>query len=257
MKNILLSRIFIWICVFFFIALGFLVGLFPASDERPPDCEEAIKWFMKAAEQERVEAQYELGLKYESGCGAIKPNRDEARKWFQRAARNGSVLAGQRLDRLTQRPAGSTDGNQPKSAAQRLGRAGPKKDKICAYAGAIYEGDLNNDKPQGRGVMMWPNGAIYEGDFADGNLTGKGKLIWPNGGRYEGGFVDNKRAGKGVDVYPDGSRYEGDFVDDKPTGKGKLIWPNGGRYEGDFEIIKGPARVLRFGRTVTVMKVTL
>jgi TPR repeat protein len=49
------------------------------------DLTEAVKWYRKAAEQELVEAQYNLGLYYFSGYG-VSQDSVEAVKWFRKAA---------------------------------------------------------------------------------------------------------------------------------------------------------------------------
>src|SRR5450759_2224210 len=46
---------------------------------------EAVKWFRKAAEQNNVESQYNLGLCYASGEGVTK-DYVEAIKWYRKAA---------------------------------------------------------------------------------------------------------------------------------------------------------------------------
>ena len=46
----------------------------------------------KAARQDYVDAQYELGRFYEAGIG-VKKNLTEAAKWYLKAAKNGSKKA--------------------------------------------------------------------------------------------------------------------------------------------------------------------
>lgn len=43
--------------------------------------------------------------------------------------------------------------------------------------GDVYEGELKNDQPNGRGVYRFKNGSYYDGEFQDGKFDGKGKLI--------------------------------------------------------------------------------
>ncbi|MCA6070472.1 MAG: sel1 repeat family protein [Endomicrobium sp.] len=54
---------------------------------------EALKWFQKAAANESVVAQYNLGVMYYRGLGVVQPNYTEALKWFQKAAEKGHVGA--------------------------------------------------------------------------------------------------------------------------------------------------------------------
>jgi len=58
----------------------------------PQDYEEAVKWYKKAAEQECAPAQCNLGLCYETGRG-VKQDVRQAVRWFCRAARQGDKTA--------------------------------------------------------------------------------------------------------------------------------------------------------------------
>ena len=58
----------------------------------PQNYEEAVKWYLLAADQECPPAQCNLGLCYETGRGVPK-NVREAVKWFCRAARAGDKTA--------------------------------------------------------------------------------------------------------------------------------------------------------------------
>ena len=53
---------------------------------------EAMKWYLKAAEQENANAQSNLGLMYEKGQG-VKQDYSEANKWYQKAAEQGNTSA--------------------------------------------------------------------------------------------------------------------------------------------------------------------
>jgi TPR repeat protein len=57
---------------------------------KPPNAEEAAQWFKKAAEQEDVEGQYELGRCYQNGTGVEKDDW-EAAAWYEKSARHGSM----------------------------------------------------------------------------------------------------------------------------------------------------------------------
>ena len=63
------------------------------------DYAEAVKWYMKAAEQGNSAAQYNLGLMYKNGNGVAK-DRGGARKWFQKAADQGDEDAKKELRNL-------------------------------------------------------------------------------------------------------------------------------------------------------------
>ena len=53
---------------------------------------EALIWFLKAATQGHVSAQYACGLMYEKGQGTGR-NLSEATKWYRNAAENGNAAA--------------------------------------------------------------------------------------------------------------------------------------------------------------------
>ena len=61
--------------------------------------EEAFKWFMKAANQGDIYAEYNLGICYENGNG-VKRNVPEAVKWFTKAAEKGHPKAAENARRL-------------------------------------------------------------------------------------------------------------------------------------------------------------
>jgi hypothetical protein len=58
----------------------------------PRDDAEAAKWFLQAAQQDHIEAQYTLGIMYEKGEGVPRDD-DHAYKWFSMAARQGYARA--------------------------------------------------------------------------------------------------------------------------------------------------------------------
>jgi len=97
--------------------------------------------------------------------------------------------------------------------------------------GFNYDGDMLNGKPEGNGVLSYPDGKKYQGNFANGMKHGKGIMIWSNK-RYEGDYVNNKRCGTGVMTWANGFSYTGDFKDNEMSGQGTMVWANGKRYTG-------------------------
>lgn len=94
----------------------------------------------------------------------------------------------------------------------------------------MYEGELVNGRPHGRGVFLFNDGGRYEGDFVKGIISGKGAMdytIPSSGYHYEGDFVNGNRHGKGVYTFPSGNRYEGDFFNNEIHGNGVLYGPDG------------------------------
>ena len=78
-----------------------------------------------------------------------------------------------------------------------------------------YKGEITNGKPNGFGVLTFPDGSYYVGEFKDGEENGQGTYIHPIGDKYVGEFKDEK--------FWNGTTYE---IDGNIFGKwvnGKLI----------------------------------
>jgi hypothetical protein len=103
------------------------------------------------------------------------------------------------------------------------------------FGGDIYDGNLENGKPNGKGVYTFVNGNVYEGDFVDGMFDGKGTKKWKNGSSYTGDFKKDKMNGKGIYKFANGTTYDGSFVDDQFEGQGIKKFVNGVTYEGQFK----------------------
>ena len=84
------------------------------------------------------------------------------------------------------------------------------KGKCVFSAGLLYEGEWNNDKPDGFGRFITIEGDMYIGAMVDGFAQGQGKFIHFNNSCCEYGFFNKNRLnGKGKKVWKDGSWYEG------------------------------------------------
>ena len=75
----------------------------------------------------------------------------------------------------------------------------------------LYEGVINNNMPNGYGVLSYTDGERYEGEWREGKRHGHGVNEWPSGQKYEGEFREGKRHGYGVFSFPSGERYEGEW----------------------------------------------
>ena len=98
----------------------------------------------------------------------------------------------------------------------------------------LYYGNIENNKSNGKGILINQNGNSVYGDWENGQCTGKGVLKIKNLLEYEGDFVNNIKQGHGIEKYSDGTTYEGEFKDNKKNGKGKCLLSNGEIYEGEF-----------------------
>jgi TPR repeat protein len=83
----------------------FAVGLAIASGGNKSDYAEAAQWFLKAAEQNHIRAQFNLAIMYWKGEGVAR-DKTLSRMWMSRAAELGDASAqyelGMRQDRLSQ-----------------------------------------------------------------------------------------------------------------------------------------------------------
>ncbi|XP_070711889.1 alsin isoform X2 [Pempheris klunzingeri] len=92
---------------------------------------------------------------------------------------------------------------------------------------ATYEGRWLTGKPNGRGVLKWPDGRIYTGAFKNGLEDGFGEFIAPNktlnkNDHYQGHWKDGKMHGLGTYRYASGEVYDGSFQDSMRHGHGML-----------------------------------
>lgn len=55
------------------------------------------------------------------------------------------------------------------------------------YSGRIYDGDVVNDRPEGRGVLTLDDGDRYEGEFHEGRCHGKGVFVNEKTGIHQEG----------------------------------------------------------------------
>lgn len=111
-----------------------------------------------------------------------------------------------------------------------------RKDKLTFGNGNVYEGDLDEDVPHGKGKMFYYNFSVYEGEFLFGLRDGFGKITYNNGQVYIGNHFQGQEHGFGKLTFPDGNVYEGCFKQGHLHGKGKLTFAKTGNvYEGDFD----------------------
>ena len=96
-----------------------------------------------------------------------------------------------------------------------------------------YKGDAENGKPNGLGIMTFPDGRKYVGEYKNGENHGHGTFTFPSGYKYEGEYKVGKmwnvkkynKDGKYVGEYKNGEVWNG-IVYDK-NGNIKGTWVNG------------------------------
>jgi len=130
--------------------------------------------------------------------------------------------------------------NRAKSELKKLGiDPSTRKGKIIYKKGdyhgegVVYEGDIVNGVPHGKGKMIYTNGKIYEGDFVNDREKGKCKVTFPNGDIFEGEY--DVTPGVGKYIYKNGDIWEGKAFSGGPHGKGKMRYADGSIYEGEME----------------------
>ncbi|XP_062417476.1 alsin isoform X2 [Pungitius pungitius] len=92
---------------------------------------------------------------------------------------------------------------------------------------ATYDGSWLNGKPDGRGVLTWPDGRVYTGGFRSGLEDGFGEFVAPNKtlnktDQYLGHWRDGRMHGLGTYSYASGEVYDGSFQDGMRHGHGML-----------------------------------
>jgi len=103
----------------------------------------------------------------------------------------------------------------------------------------VYKGEWKNGKPNGLGVMTYPDGHKYVGEWKNGKYNGQGTFSWSNGNKYVGEFKDGKQNGRGTFTSHDGIKYEGEFKDGERNGQGTYTFPSGGKYVGEWKDGRG------------------
>ncbi|XP_072324289.1 ALS2 C-terminal-like protein isoform X2 [Scyliorhinus torazame] len=94
------------------------------------------------------------------------------------------------------------------------------------FKDAVYEGDWYQGKPQGSGIMKWPDGRNYAGTYEEGQEHGFGVYVMPAGPEifdcYKCHWKSGKMHGYGICEYGIGMTYKGYFQDNQRHGFGIL-----------------------------------
>ena len=65
------------------------------------------------------------------------------------------------------------------------------------------------------GSYTFKDGAVYSGELLNNKPNGKGRTLFKNGDTYEGEYVKGKRQGYGIYTFTDGEKYEGQWFQDQ------------------------------------------
>lgn len=98
-----------------------------------------------------------------------------------------------------------------------------------------YQGYIENRKPNGLGILIFPNGDKYVGEFKDGIRNGQGTYTFSNGGKYVGEFKEGLPNGQGTFTFPSGDKYVGEFKDGLYDGQGTVTYSTGRKYVGEYK----------------------
>ena len=78
-----------------------------------------------------------------------------------------------------------------------------------------YNGEVLIGKPNGLGVIIFPNGIRYVGEWRYGKYEGQGTYTYGKGkwegDKYKGKFRGGYRNGQGTYTWSDGDKYVGEF----------------------------------------------
>jgi len=75
--------------------------------------------------------------------------------------------------------------------------------------GSRYQGEMQDGKREGEGVLIRADGTKYKGQWKNNVPEGLGTIIWPDGSQFKGYWKSGKRHGKGVEISPGGNKIEG------------------------------------------------
>ena len=117
--------------------------------------------------------------------------------------------------------------------------AGPTIENFCTIylsQGGCYSGqwDISQQRPEGFGIMVYPDYSKYTGSFISGKKSGKGRLITLEGDLYEGDFYNDRMQGIGTLKRINGTIYKGGFLNNLEHGEGELEHLGNKVYSGGF-----------------------
>ena len=99
---------------------------------------------------------------------------------------------------------------------------------------SVYQGEMRDGRPNGRGRLEIRSGEVFEGDWVNGALEGSGIHVDAAGDRYEGEFVGGVAQGPGRLMAKTGEIFSGAFRNGLKHGKGKTTLAGGTTYVSEW-----------------------
>ena len=107
--------------------------------------------------------------------------------------------------------------------------------KLQLPDGSIYQGEVKDGLPHGKGTQTFPDRRKYTGEFVNGQRDGQGIYTWPNEEQHTGTFKNGEANGYGIHTWKSGQSCAGVFSNGILNGSGVYNWPDGRKYEGSFK----------------------
>ncbi len=90
-----------------------------------------------------------------------------------------------------------------------------------------YDGEIDNWKQNGNGVLAFPDGQKTTAIWKDDHVVGNATIEWPHGESYVGPVNESGQPhGPGTRTFSDGGVYTGEHVNGTPT-RGVTEYPDG------------------------------
>jgi len=110
------------------------------------------------------------------------------------------------------------------------------KEGTIEYRNGIYEGQLQELRPHGKGIWRSADGALYDGDWVEGEYHGEGSYRNAKDNYYNGGWKQGRRDGMGVYLFRNGDWYQGEWKEGNMHGKGEACYADTGNiYRGQWQ----------------------
>ncbi len=162
-------------CLCAFIGFGPAAGL---ADEHRPRVSygEALQWYFDAAQAGNAQAQFLLGLKYETGTDVAR-DLAEAANWYEKAARQGIPEAQFKLATFLERGRGRDA--DPAAAAQWYERAARAGYAPAQYNLGVLQLNAASNEVERIDGLVWLIRARDQGVAPAADFVARVKALWP------------------------------------------------------------------------------